>query len=67
MIVPVRKLLKYYVYFKKAVGKLEGAIVILQCSEPIFFSSMSLQYLVYYSSFHHSILSYIGLNTNNTQ
>ena len=42
MIIPVRKLLRHYVHFKKAIGKLEGAIVILQGLEPIFSSLMSL-------------------------
>lgn len=42
MIVPLRKLLRYCVRFKKAIGKLEAAIVILQSLESIFSSLMSL-------------------------
>ena len=36
MIVPVRKLFRHYVHYKKAIGKLEGGIVILQSLETVF-------------------------------
>ena len=46
MIVPVRTLFKHYAHYKKAIGKLEGVIVILQSLETILSSLMSLQYLI---------------------